>query len=312
MSWSPPTLHHDRPLREEAPENVWRFAMTHIAKAHDLGPCELEPYATGEAIVWSVGEHVVKLTIPGCRDQLEVEGGCLEAIHGKLSVATPKLHARGDISGWPYLLMTKIPGRALAEVWPKLGHERRRPLARKLGLLCRELHALSPAGFPGGWQEFWGTVSHQVGARHATRGGPPELLSRIDPFLAKIGELGAAGLVPLHTELTDQHVYVEERGGELSLCGLLDFADARLGAPQYEFGAPVEFIFKGERGLLREFLLSYGVEEALLTPDFSEVMLAWSLCHRYAQLGRLLGLIEPDVPDSLEELSSRLYSVAVD
>ena len=312
MRWSPPTLHHDRPLREEAPESVWRFAMTHIAGRHGLWPCELEPYARGETVVWSAGEHVIKLTTPPCQYQIDAEVGCLTATAGKLSVATPRLQAQGDISGWPYVVMGKIPGVPLVDVWPKLGHERRRAMARRLGALCRELHALPPDGFPSGWPEFWRTVSHQVGARHATRGGPPGLLARIDPFLAKIGELGATTLVPLHTELVDQHVYVEEQGGELVPCGLLDFADARLGAPHYEFGALVEFVFRGERGLLREFLLAYGIESARLTPEFSEVMLAWSLCHRFAHLGRLLDLVEPDVPASLEELARRIFAVSGD
>ncbi len=312
MRWSPPTLHHDRPLRDEAPENVWRFAMTHIAKQHDLWPCELEPYERGETVVWSAGEHVIKLTTPTCQYQIDAEVGCLAATHGKLSVVTPELVAHGDISGWPYVLMGKIPGVALEHVWPKLGNERRRQLARKLGLLCRELHALAPTGFPTGWPDFWSSVSRQVGARHATRGGPPALLAAVDPFLKKIGELGASRLVPLHTELIDQHVYVEERGGQFVPCGLLDFADARLGAPQYDFGALVEFVFRGERGLLREFLLAYGIEESLLTPERSEVMLAWALCHRFAHLGRMLALVEPHVPGSLEELAQLLFSVSAD
>jgi hygromycin-B 7''-O-kinase len=310
MRWSPPTLHHDRPLRDEAPESVWRFAMTHIANQHDLPTSELEPYAMGETVVWRAGEHVIKLTTPACRYQIDAEVSCLPATYGRLSVATPKLHAHGDISGWPYVIMSKLAGTPLVDVWPKLGHARRRQMARRLGRTCRELHALSPAGFPAGWDEFWPTVSRQVSARHATRGGPPALLAEIDPFLAKIGELGASKLVPLHTELIDQHVLVEERGGELVPCGLLDFADARLGAPHYEFGAVVEFVFRGEPGLLREFLLSYGIEKHRLTPEFSEVMLAWSLCHRFAHLGRMLALVEPDVPETLEELASTLFSVA--
>jgi hygromycin-B 7''-O-kinase len=310
VNWSPPTLHHDRPLREEVPEDVWRFAMTHIAKAHELWPCELEPYARGETIVWSAGERVIKLTIPACRYQIDAEVACLAAVHGKLSVTTPEVLAQGDISDWPYVVLTKIPGTALEHVWPKLGHEKRRRLARKLGAFARSLHALPVTGFPTGWPEFWADLTRNVGARHATRGGPPELLARVDEYLAHVGELGAAKLVPLHTELTDQHLYVEERQGELELVGLLDFADARVGAPHYEFAALVEFVFRGERGLLREFLLAYGIGAERLTSEFSRVLLAWSLCHRFAHLGRMLSLVEPHEPETLEELAELLFSVA--
>jgi hygromycin-B 7''-O-kinase len=284
--------------------------MTHIAKAHGLWPCELVPYQRGEAIVWSAGDRVIKLTVPECLDQIDAEASCLAAVRGKLGVATPELVARGEISGWPYVVLGKIPGQPLADVWPKLGHDARLAMARKLGVFCRELHALGPAGFPAGWPEFWRSVSTHVGARHATRGGPPDLLASVNPFLARIGELGAARLVPLHTELTDSHVYVDKVNGELAIVGLLDFADARLGAPHYEFAAPVEFVFRGERGLLREFLLAYGIDEERLTPEFSEVLLAWALCHRYAHLGRMLEVLLPDEPASLEELAATLFSVS--
>jgi hypothetical protein len=153
-------------------------------------------------------------------------------------------------------------------------------------------------------------MTSHVGVRHATRGGPPGLLASIDSYLARVGELGAAKLVTLHTELTDDHLYVEQRDKEYELVGLLDFADARVGAAHYEFGALVEFVFRGEPGLLREFLIAYGIDAARLNPEFSEVLLAWALCHRYAHLGRMLDLVAPEEPATLEELATMLFSVS--
>ena len=206
--------------------------------------------------------------------------------------------------------MDRIGGYPLAHFWPALGHEHRRRLARDLGSFCHELHALESRGFPSGWDAFWRTISTNVGSRHAAAGGPPALLAEIDAFLVKVGPLTADRLVPLHTELIDQHVYADERDAQVELSGLLDFADSRLGASHYDFSAPVEFIFKGERGLLREFLLGYGVPEAHLTPSHSEKLLGWSLCHRFGTLARTLALVEPQVPSSLEELAATLYSLA--
>jgi hygromycin-B 7''-O-kinase len=114
--------------------------------------------------------------------------------------------------------------------------------------------------------------------------------------------------VPLHTELIDQHIYVQQVAGRFELSGLIDFADARVGAPHYEFGALVGFVFKGEPGLLREFMLAYGIREAELTQAYSEVLLGWSLCHRFANLSRTLGELGPPTPSSLEELAMRLHS----
>jgi hygromycin-B 7''-O-kinase len=306
MTWIPPVRDSNASLRSLCPGGGWRAPIEAIARKHGLWPCELEPYAQGDAIVWRAGAYVVKLTVPECTYQIDAELGCLEATHGKLAVVTPRVCARGLLSGWPYVILERIGGRPLADAWPGLDHAQRRRLARSLAGLCRELHALPPRGFPTGWDAFWRACRTEVGRRHA---GPPALLAAIDPFLDRVGHLDDSRLVPLHTELLDVHVYVQERDGQAELSGLIDFADARVGAAPYEFGALVGFIFKGERGLLREFLLTYGVPEAQLSPRYSETLLAWSLCHRFSNLERMLALVRPVVPRSLEELAEALFDL---
>ena len=297
-------------MREHLTEDGWRVAVTEIARAHGLWPCELEPYVKGETIVWRAGEHVIKLTLPACQYQIDAEVGCLTALEGKLGVAPPRLHAHGRLADWPYAVMQRLPGVPLADVWPALDHGQRLRLAGELGRLCKELHSRPLDGFPAGWDSFWKTVSSDVGARHQMQGGSSPLLASIDAFLDEVGPLDSTVKVPLHTELYDQHIYVRRSGDRVELSGLIDFADARVGAPEYEFGAFVDFIFKGEPGLFREFLLAYGIRETELTPAYSEVLLAWSLCHRFAKLSRTLAAVGPPAPSSLEELAARLYSVS--
>lgn len=310
MVWTPPPLDNSLTLRRHLPDDGWRIAIEHIARRHGLVPCEFEPYAMGESIVWRAGEYVIKLTIPQCAYQIVAEVDCLEATRGTLSLVTPKLHSHGDLSGWPYMIMERIGGCPLSEVWPQLDHDNRRRLARNLGSFCRELHSLPTRGFPGEWAPFWRAMTTDVGKKHAGHGTLQTLVGCIDPFLAKVGELVDLDLVPLHTELIDQHIYVDECHGQFELFGVIDFADARLGAPHYEFGSLVEFVFKGERGLLHEFMLAYGVSEDRLTSRYSETLLAWSLCHRFSNLGRTLAILEPLVPSSLEEVATVLYSLS--
>jgi len=309
VSWLPPPADDPAvPLRQRNAPG-WRIPIELIARKHGLFPCDLEPYEKGETIVWRAGDHVIKLTLPQCAYQIEAEVGCLQATHGKLSVATPALYAQGDLSGWPYLIMTRIGGRPLADFWPSLAHEERLRLAGSLGKLCRELHALPADGFPFGWDQFWREHTANLSARHAAHGGPPALLASIEPFTRGVREAAHGPLLPLHTELSELHVYAEERRGRLELSGLLDFADARVGPAQYELGCLVEFLFRGELGLLREFLLAYGVPEGELTSSYSETLLAWCLCHRFNNLNRTLALVAPWVPDSLEALAARLYAL---
>jgi len=310
MPWTPPSRTPNISARRQLPETDWRLVVAEIAERHDLGISDLHPYTLGEAVVWRAGEHVIKLTLPECAYQIDAEIGCLRAVHGKLGVVTPQVRAHGELSGWPYVVMDRIRGRPLSELWPRLDSGERHRLAHDLGELCRALHSLPVEGFPQGWERFWGACSSNVGTRHMSQGGSSALAASIDAFLQKLGPLTDRRIVPLHTELIGQHIYLERHGEQFRLSGLIDFADARAGAPPYEFGALVTFIFKGEKGLLREFLLAYGVDETDLTEAYSELLLAWSLCHRFASLARTLGALAPPLPSSLEELASRLFGVA--
>jgi len=211
------------------------------------------------------------------------------------------LRARLPESGWR--------GRPLAAVWPELDHEHRLRFARRLGLFTHELHALPHSGFPADWPDFRRRFCTDIGRRHAASGATSEQLEWLRAFVAKVGDLPDGPLVPLHTELIGQHLYVDERGGQLELTGLIDFADAMLGPAPYEFGALVGFIFQGERGLLREFLLGYGIPEANLTRRYSETLLAWSLHHRFSNLGRTLAMLEPLGLSSLDDIATVLYSL---
>jgi hypothetical protein len=71
----------------------------------------------------------------------------------------------------------------------------------------------------------------------------------------------------------------------------------------------VEFLFQARPGLLRTFLLAYGIPAAELDASCCERMLAWGLCHQYGSLKRMLEAIAPLRPASLPELARHLYAV---
>lgn len=306
MAWLPPPQHDVRnPLRPQLPVEAWRAAVLEIAERHELPTGELYSFASGSDVVWAVGECVVKLTAPHWTSEIDTEARSLASVEGKLPVATPRVLARGELAGWPYVAMTRVPGVALAEVWPGLGHPERVRLATDLGALVRELHGLDTGAQVDDWDRFWRTCRTDVGRRLERPGVPVELAREVDPFLASVGELETGGRVFLHTELLDQHVLVEQRDGRFELCALIDFADSRIGPAEYDFPAPVEFIFRGERGLLAAFLEAHGspADEAL-----AERRLAWALSHRFGNLERLLRAVAPRRPGSLPELARMLFA----
>lgn len=317
MTWTPPAHDAERELRELLPEAAWRAAMAKLCERHDLDAVGLAPFPTGSDVVWGAGDAVVKLTAPLWRAEIAAEVRALRFVEGQLSVEAPRVLAEGELSGWPYLVMSRVSGRALGEVWPSLEPGDRSRLAADLGRLTRELHDLPLDGYEAAregdelwetadWPRFWNTCRADVGARHGRRGAPAALVAQVEPFLSRLGPLEQEPRVLLHTELLDQHVFLDERAAP---CGLIDFADSRLGPATYDFPAPVEFIFRGEPGLLRAFLLGYGLREGELGASLAERLLAWALCHRFGSLARMLKAVDPWRPASLEQLAQRLYGL---
>ena len=82
MSWTPPEHDRARELREHLPVDGWRAAVGAIAARHGLPTAGARPFETGSDVVWSLGEHVVKLTAPVWRDEIEAEARCSRASPG--------------------------------------------------------------------------------------------------------------------------------------------------------------------------------------------------------------------------------------
>lgn len=309
MTWRPP--HHDPEveLRDTLSEDAWREPVGLIVARHNLDGSDLFPFPTGSDIVWSAGEHVVKLTAPRWEAEIRAEADGLRRVSGRLGVATPQVLALDTLEGWPYLVMTHVPGLAIGEVWPGLDGPERVRLASDLGRLTRELHGLADATEAGAWPAFWERCTTGVAERHAQRGAPAELAAGIDTFLEEVGPLEPRGFGFLHTELLHDHILVEERGGRFELSGLIDFADSRVGAIDYEFAAPPEFLFRGEPGALRAFLLGYGEAAGDLTAERSRELLAWNLCHQFGHLTRAVRACPGPAPTTLDELAQGLFGV---
>ena len=306
--WAPPPLDSQRAPRELLPTSSWRLAIREICSRHGIDWSTAAPFASGSDVVWSVGSFVVKLTAPVWAWQISAEARNLDRCRDALSVRTPAPLETGELRGWPYIVMGRAPGVALGSIWPGLGHAERLRLAGALGRLTRELHSLDVTAEPDDWSDFRNECIASIGQR-SEQGVPDELVAEVEPFLQSIGELASEPHVFLHTELLDQHVLVEEDRGRYSLSGLIDFADGRVGPAEYDFPAPVEFIFRGEPGLSREFLLAYGYAPDELTSGCSERLLAWGLSHRYGSLKRMLRCVEPARPTTLSALAEMLYGL---
>ena len=302
MTWTPPTLDPKQPLRATLSTEGWLEAHAAILARHGLPAEALELFPTGSDIVAGTAAHAVKLTTPRWAEELATEEAWLRHVAGRLSVATPTPVARGAIAGWPYLVSTRVPGRGFGEVWGELERGERLTLARSLGALTAEVHALPlPAG-DHGWEAFLAEQLESAPRRHAEDGVPEVLSAQIAGFLARTPRPERA-LACLHTELLGDHVLVEQRGGAWVPSAMIDWADSRVGHPGYDLPAIAEFVFKGEVGCLGAFMDGLGWS---VTPE--EVM-AWGFVHRFGRLKRMLGAAGGESPATLEALAARVYRI---
>ncbi|MCP3917166.1 MAG: aminoglycoside phosphotransferase family protein [bacterium] len=308
MTWSAPRHDTNTELRDHLSPDAWSEAIVEIARVHELDTSGLHAFPTGSDVVWGAGAWVVKMTAPLWQDEIEAEARLLETVAGKLSVATPRALATGTLDGWPYVLMSLVAGIPIGNAWAETDATDHVRLATDLGRLTAELHALQVPAGDDDWDAFWARCRQDVGKRHARQADlPAALVDAIDPFLARAGDLSQSPRVLLHTELLDQHILVTERDGKHELAALIDFADGRVGPAGYEFPALVEFLFKGEPGVLRAFLGAYGVPASELTEERQHEMLAWGLSHRFGSLARMLAAAGEPTPSTLEDLGARLY-----
>lgn len=294
------------PLRSALPEDGWRDVMLLVCRGHGIPAAGLAPERSGSDVVWGTPAHVIKMTAPDWREEIEAERDLLVHAGGEqLAVATAAVVGSGTLSGWPYIVMTRVPGTALSEVWPKLRRDERLALARDLGKMVAGLHAVPPPP-DGRWPEFLARQRAGLSERH--RDAPGDLCAALESYVEGT-PLPPRDPVLLHTEVLDEHVLLERRGGAWHPSGLIDFADGRVGHPFYEFGALVEFIFLGEPGCLRACLEAYGCDPASLDEVLSRELFVWYLLHRFGTLSRLLGRDPAFRAGSLDDVRRRFFDL---
>lgn len=250
------------------------------------------------------GRCVVKLYPPPYREEAVREAEVLGFLEGRLGeVSPPRLFAVGEQDGWGYVLMSRLPGRPLAELWPSLSTLERRRLARSLGEVTARLHQLDLSGFSltqEAFEPFLVAQRARAVAHHRARGEPERFLSLLPAFLDAALATPAGPDVLLHTELMPDHLFVT--GDPPRLSGLLDFEPAMIGQRDYELASVGLFVARGEPSVLGAFLEGYGASSS---PELARRIFAQAVLHRYSKLDWYRQWMpkpaDPDDPESLAD-----------
>ncbi len=299
-----------RVYRDEA---TWLPAMRAICAEQGIDPATLAFAPPGTHVVFRAGPDLfIKLFAPLWRSDYPSERAVLAGLPDGPGRLVPRLVAEGQLEGWPYLVITAVRGTPLCQVWDELSVEERLSIAHQCGAFMSWLHTTPQAGLDViavDWPTFVATQTEACIEQIMDAGLDRGWVASIRAMLERVAptpEVGAC-CVLLSADVTDEHVMVEQRDGGWRFSGYIDFGDAMLGHPLYEFGAPGCSIVRGAPALARALLLGYGYSDPELDLGLAERLTAYTLLHRYVTITDLLALFAPDPPRTLAELQRRLW-----
>lgn len=275
-------------------ERRWARAAEVIAARHGVaGPLELA--SVGFHVVVLGRERVIKLISPTHARDAVAERIGLTLAAGRLPVATPELLAEGELEGWPYLILRRLPGTSALERWPGLDASARARLVAEAGELAAALHALPVAGADAlalDWPAYAAERREAMSAKHRRRGLDDAWVAAIEAFVDALPDprTWPARPVFVHGDLHLDHLHLDPDTSRV--CGLLDFADVQVGPAELEFVTVGGFLAPRLPGAASVFLRAYGLDAR--TPELAARLTGHVLLHRYCDVAPVLARFEEE------------------
>lgn len=263
----------------------WLPIALDIARGHGLACAAPHVFATGTNLVIALDEKLIlKIFPPFLRGQFASERSTLAQLRGKLRIAIPETVAEGERDGWPYLVITRLPGVLGADAWPSLPEADKERVLAEIGETIAEVQR-APIGALARIEPDWGNfMRRQIAgcrARHERLGLPPKFLDGLDHLLRD-----AATLIPLDKppviltgEYIPENFLLSGDGDGWCLAGLIDFGDVMTGWGEYDLLGPSAFMTAGMPRRVRSLFEGYGYSAADITPDLKRRLMALMLLH---------------------------------
>jgi hygromycin-B 7''-O-kinase len=295
---------------------VWLPAMRAICERHGLDAAQLELAPPGCHVVFRVDrDRYIKLFSPLWPDDFRSERLVLRALSERNDLPLPisRLLAEGQIEGWPYLILAAVEGVPLYKVWDAMTGADREHVAARCGEFMAALHAVPTVGLEAiavDWPAFVERQATSCLNELAQSGLDKRWHHAVRAFLDGLPPLFEPGFQPvlLSADVTDEHILVTERGGRWEVTGYIDFGDAMLGHPYYEFVGPGWFMARGSPDLVRTMLLTYGFAPTELNSTLADQLMAYTLLHRFVNVPELLELFDDQPPKRFDDLQRKLWS----
>jgi hygromycin-B 7''-O-kinase len=317
MSFNLPTISNSADYKNHFQDDVWRRAAEIVCARHGISYSTLQRTEQGENFIFFVDEsYVVKIYAP-FRNQFMRESEALRFVHGKSALETPEAVFEGEIEGYFYLVMTKLSGTLLRDVWSSIYAAEKIEIAGELGAALREFHA-QKAALPQGianwrdWNDFVKFQAENSLMRQTSCGAKSEWIESLPAFLETNLRLLPAKFetVFLHGDVHAGNLLARRINGRWRLTGLFDFGDAFCGFNEYELIAPGVLMFQGNRAAMREFLLAYGYQENDLDETLRARLMLLTILYECSDLRKYALRLAPEAVNlTLRQLESAIWKV---
>lgn len=275
-----PTIQSDDAYKQVYQDtDLWLPAMTQICHRHHLDATQLHRTTLGSHIVFRTGNLIIKLFFHLWLEDYEAEAIVLAHLR---DLPTPQIVAQGWLEDWPYLIITAVPGTPALELWPTLTFAQKEDIVTQLGQLMRRLHEHPPLpALATDWDAF---LAERIANSPTHHRVAEPWQSWIQKRLASFRQLSFTPVL-LSADITEDHVLLSEENGRYQITGFIDFGDAKMGHPYYDFIAPFAFYTFGYPKLTEALVSAYGLKT---TPEVQEAMTTYCLLHEFGGLADFL------------------------
>ena len=269
---------------------VWRPVVDAICEREGIVYDTIEAPESNTNAVFILDRRVVIKIYSPFWEECAFERRLMELLQQDATVPVPAIRAAGEFRDrrvWSYLAMEFCAGRPIDELRAKMSKEALLEVAARIGRVIRRLHAIDPdplAAIDKG--ERWDALIDR-----RRRDVLPELLDRglIVPGIAPdlealldeaVAASRAAVQVVVHGDLNAEHLLMEERNGRWNVSALIDFGDARIGVPDYDWMPLWLGPCNRDVAAMRAFLDAY--DPRVLADDaLGRRVAAWTLLHDF-------------------------------
>ncbi len=259
-----------------------------ICASYGLPEQNLVRVQSSDHAVFFVDEELALKIYNGKRNCFERERRALELVVGRLAFSTPQIVHSGTFEGFEFLIQTRVSGETLTRTdFLALPFSYQMQIVESLAEELRRLHSLNIDGWCSDWSKYIDDQLSTFVSRQIEHGVNSKIIDQLPAYIRdSIALLPKKDMCFLHGDIHLGNLCFNQQGGVPKVSGLFDFADSRVGCPEYDMLAVGLLIIQGERELQRKFFSAYGYAESELDAEMRRRMMMLTMTYETSDLRR--------------------------